>query len=157
MKTLFETIHDSPTTARDLCGLFLGKLIGSGMSRQVYQFAHDKEYVVKVDVTDSRFQNVLEWEVWQTVKDTKYAKWFAPCLDISANGHFLIQKKIEKIPKKQYPKKIPPFFTDLKYDNFGVIGKQFVCCDYGTAHIDALNAYFLKKELKQKKGDWWEQ
>lgn len=152
MNHLVDTIHSLPTTARDTAGLFFGKILGSGMSRIVYQHIGDPTLVLKVESGGNRFQNVLEWEVWQTVKDTKFAKWFAPCIDISANGIILVQKKADIIPKNQYPKKIPRFFMDTKYENFGMIGKQFVCFDYGTAHIDALNRSLT---AKTKKSDWW--
>lgn len=153
MAHISDHIHDLPTTARDMASLFIGKRLGSGMSRTVYEHELDKTCVVKIESGGNRFQNVLEWEVWQTVKDTKFAKWFAPCIDISPNGIILIQKKADLIPKSQYPKSIPRFFMDTKFENFGMIGKQFVCFDYGTAHIDALNRSLTKK---LKKADWWE-
>lgn len=153
-KHIAEQIHEYPTSAKELAWLFLGKVIGVGMSRSVYEYTLDKTLVVKYEHGESRWQNIIEYEIWQTVKDTKMAKWFAPCIDISPNGHFMLQKRAEKIPKGFYPKKIPTMFADLKYDNFGMIGKQFVCIDYGTAHIDALNRALKMK--KTKKADWWE-
>lgn len=157
MNHIFNTIHTQPTSSRDLVGLFLGKELGDGMSRRVYEFIQDKSCVVKVEDAGDKFQNVFEWKVWQAVKDTKYAKWFAPCVDISANGIFLIQKRVEMIPKAQYPEEIPPFFTDLKYANFGLFNKRFVCFDYGTIHFLALSQYFDKDKLKFKKAKWWDE
>lgn len=155
MKHLAEQISEYPTTTRDLAWLFLGKLIGSGLSRTVYEYEQDKTCVIKYEHGEGRWQNILEWEIWNTVKDTKLAKWFAPCIDISPNGHFLIQKRAEKVPKSFFPKEIPALFGDLKYDNFGMIGKQFVCIDYGTVHIPAINKMLTMKKLK--KADWWEE
>lgn len=153
MTHLADHIDKLPTTARDLTYLFLGEVLGNGMSRSVYAHERDKSLVIKVESGGNRFQNVLEWEFWQTVKDTKMAKWFAPCVEISPNGIFLIQKRADMIPKNQYPKKIPKFFTDLKYQNFGMIGKQFVCFDYGTAHINAINNHLSTKLVTSK---FWE-
>lgn len=152
---LEDKIHELPTTARDITGLFFGEVIGSGMSRTVYQHLQDPSLVLKVELSGTRFQNVLEWEIWNTVKDTKMAKWFAPCIDISANGIVLIQKKVAPIPEDQYPKKLPSIFGDTKYQNFGKIGKQFVCFDYGTSHINAINSILIKNKTKVAK--WWKE
>lgn len=156
MTHLGDNIHEYPTGARDLAYLFLGPLIATGMSRTVYAHEQDKTLVIKYEHGNARWQNILEWEIWQCVKDTKAAKWFAPCIDISPNGHFLIQKRAEKLPKHYFPKKVPVMLGDLKYDNFGMIGKQFVCVDYGTAHITALNLSLEVKKIKMKKAKWWE-
>lgn len=145
-------MKDWPTSARDIHDLFVGEELGRGSSRVVYQTEHDKNAVIKFEEGAKSFQNVLEWEVWHAVKDGPLAKWFAPCLDISSNGIWLIQRKAEIIPHAQYPEKIPTFFTDTKYKNFGVIGKQFVCFDYGSMHVRTLS--YLKKTMR--KADWWE-
>lgn len=143
---------DYPTQARDLAYLFLGDIIADGSTRIVYKCLQDSSAVIKHEPKGNRFQNVIEWEVWQTVKGTKFEKWFAPCIDISSNGVWLIQRRIEPIPKGMFPKKVPAFFTDMKYQNFGMLGKQFVCCDYGTIHIEAMKRSFSKKT---KKPEWW--
>lgn len=147
-----EYILESKTLTRDFISLFLGKKIGQGMSRAVYVCAQDNEHVIKIESESGRFQNVLEWEVWQTVKDSKLSKYFAPCVAISDCGTVLIQKRARPIRKEEYPKKIPVFFTDTKYQNFGIIGKQFVCLDYGTVHIPALSKFITNK---LKKAEYW--
>lgn len=152
MNHLAEKIHERVVSAKDLAWLMLGEKIGSGSSRDVYACPTDKTLVIKYEHAES-FQNHLEWEIWQLVKGTKWAKWFAPCVNISPNGLFLIQKRAEKSKKMDYPKQIPFFFTDLKYDNFGFIGKQFVCVDYGTALCRFINT---DTKLKMRKADWWE-
>lgn len=143
-----DEIIESKTVTRDFMELFLGRKLGQGMSRSVYVCRQDEEHVLKIELSAGRFQNVIEWEVWETVKETKYKKWFAPCVAISPCGTILIQKRAEQLPKNQYPKKIPAFFRDIKYQNFGMINKQFVCLDYGTAHIEALNRYLNGKLIK---------
>lgn len=147
-------ILESKTLTRDFISLFLGKRLGGGMSRQVYLCRQDHTAVIKVEAQSGRFQNVLEWEVWQTVKETKLKKYFAPCIAISDCGTILIQKRADPLRKEEYPKKIPVFFGDTKYQNFGKIGKQFVCIDYGTAHIPALNKNLTNK---LKKADFWDE
>lgn len=153
MKHLSEYIHTSLTGQRDLVHLFLGDIISEGSERVIYQHNLNKNFVIKHSHKDG-FQNILEWEMWKNVQGTKYKKWFAPCVDISPNGHFLIQEKVEVIPKSQYPKRIPEFFVDLKYKNYGKIGKQFVVFDYGTMHIQLTEIALTKKT---KKANWWEE
>ncbi len=141
------------TDAKDLHSLVIGDKIAYGSSRHVFESLLDKTTVIKVETRSGYFQNVLEWEVWTTVKGTKYEKWFAPCVAISSNGMILIQKKVEMIQKASYPKKIPSFLADRKYTNYGMLGKQLVCFDYGTIHIKA----FEKAEYKMEKAGWWEE
>lgn len=155
IKHIAEEIQDFPVTSRDLAWLFIGKLISTGSERTVYEHAQDPTLVVKYQSGEG-FQNIFEWEVWQCVKGTKAAKWFAPVVDISPNGHFLIMKKAESLPNGYFPKKIPAMIGDQKYKNFGMIGKQFVCIDYGTAHILALNKSLKVKKLEMKKAEWWD-
>ena len=145
-----KQIHDLPTSARDLCHLFLGERIGSGMSRTVYAHGADPSLVVKHESGGGSFQNVLEWTVWEAVKDSPMARWFAPCVSISPNGLFLVQKRATFPPRDEYPEKVPAFFTDLKYGNFGRIDGQFVCVDYGTFNLvrNSFTAAF-------RKARWW--
>jgi hypothetical protein len=147
---LSKAITHRPISAIEFVDLFLGAEIGSGMSRQVYEFNLDKTMVVKHETGDA-FQNMIEWEIWKAVQETPMKKWFAPCHAISPNGQFLIQSRVEQIPRKQYPKKIPDFFHDTKYQNFGMLNGKFVCFDYGTMNLIREN--WNKKMVKV---DWWE-
>lgn len=154
MATIHDKIQELPTSSRDLAGLFIGEVIANGMSRTVYQHAQDPSLVIKVELQGDHFQNVMEWRIWNDIKDTALSKWFVPCVDISANGIFLIQKKVDLIPLDQFPKQIPYFFTDLKYQNYGIYNKHFVCLDYGTINIFRLTNFSSKRMQKPK---WWKE
>lgn len=143
----FTTTH-----ARDLLGISVGEKIGRGLSREVFRYTPDKTCVIKVESDGDRFQNIIEWEVWRTVCDTPLAKWFAPCVEISPNGIYLIQKRTEPIPLSRYPKEVPALLGDLKKENFGYLNNRFVCHDYGTMHITAINASLNTRFRKTK---WW--
>lgn len=150
-KELYEEIHELPVSARDLAALFLGKKLGSGMSRDVYEFTFNRDYVVKVENSSGSFQNIIEWEIWNNVQYMpSVSKWFAPCVNISPCGVFLIQRKVIQQDPKKYPKKVPYFFKDTKYENFGTVDGKLVCCDYGT---------FLREDhfntKRMKNADWW--
>lgn len=129
--------------------LLIGKKIGSGCYRDVYQCKLDYSLVVKIEKDKGDFHNIREWQIWKEVEYTDNAKWFAPCVSISPDGKVLIQKKVEIGRKKDYPEKIPEFFTDIQVPNFGFIGKQLVCLDYGSTKIARS---FNDKKLK--KADW---
>lgn len=145
---------DFPTTlARDLINFCTGKRLGAGIDREVFDWPFDKTLVLKVET--SGFQNVREYEIWDEIKhQEKYAKNFAPCVWISPCGCYLLQKKTHAIPKEDYPEKVPSFFFDTKYDNYGILveeGKRrFVVHDYGSFSL--CNGY----NARQRKADWWE-
>lgn len=148
----YEVIDDHKTSSRDLAHLFIGKQLGYGMSRHVYEMEHSPSYVIKWEAEGKDFQNALEWRVWQAVKDfPKYARWFAPCLDISPNGVWLIQEKVKLIPKNKYPKKLPDYLGDTKYMNFGLLAGKVVACDYGTPSFARLFSF----NSKMTKTEWW--
>jgi len=115
---------------RDIFWMMCGTHLGGGMSRNVYECEIMKNCVIKVEETAYKFQNVIEWETWQQVKETDFAKWFAPCEYISPNGSILIMQRTKNA--LEYPDKLPAFLTDTKKNNYGMLGKDFVCHDYGT-------------------------
>lgn len=87
------------------------------------------------------------------VSETSIAKWFAPCVDISPGGIFLLQKRVETRPRSEYPKLIPSFFSDLKYSNYGWLNGQFVCCDYAGFVSTSMSHKWSGRMVK---ADWWE-
>ena len=139
-------------STRELADLFLGDVIGRGISRNVYAHRQDPTLVIKHESGDG-FANQIEWNVWNIVKETPWKKWFAPCVDISPCGLWLIQKKVEFPSHEKYPAKMPYFFTDFKYSNYGRIGKQWVACDYGD--LSVLISHGLTNKLK--KAHWWKE
>ena len=143
------------STIRQIYCMMLGDYIGCGAHRHVYKHGYDDTLVVKLECKVGSFQNVIEWETWQSVQSTDLAKWFAPCVAISANGEVLVQRRTT--PATKYPDKIPAFFTDTKLGNYGVLvprtgdpEEQFVCHDYGL-HL------MLEKGMtkRMKNAHWW--
>lgn len=112
----------------ELMDFFLGKYIGHGASRHVFEYKADKKWVVKLDCSTWN-ANVEEFKVWKTVEFTKHAKWFAPIGKMSACGRIMLMRKCE--PLVVAPKRIPSFFNDIKRDNWGTLNGQPVCLDYG--------------------------
>jgi len=149
-------ILDEPKVCLDdALRMFVGCFIGGGCFRHVYEYALDpKNLVVKIEFSShNRFQNAIEWDVWDQVQYTKWAQWFAPCVAVSPCAQVLIQHRTHPLPPDMAPKKLPNFFTDLKYQNFGLLNGKVVAHDYGgNLFVDrGLGAARMKNVQK----DWW--
>lgn len=117
----------------DFFDLMCGEYLGGGCGREVYVCRVDPDFVVKIETGVGRFQNPMEWRVWQEMCDKPEGNWLAPCVSISPNGAVLIQRRTDPLRKremKKYPK-LPNFLGDIKMDNFGILGGKLVCHDYG--------------------------
>jgi hypothetical protein len=140
-----ESVH----AHREAFNLLCDQLIGTGIGRQVFSSAVFTGSVIKVESSAGSFQNIIEWETWQRVKETKFAKWFAPCEHISPCGSLLIMAKTA--PALEYPEQMPAFLTDFKRANYGMLNGNLVCHDYGT------NLLFENGMTKRlKKVEWWD-
>jgi hypothetical protein len=149
-ETMLRDFLECPLTNRALFNHVCGDLLGWGASRSVFEYMPNKKYVVKIEHDDTK-HNTIEWHYWQMVKDTIWAKWFAPCKEISTCGSILIQEKARLLKPGEGPDKIPYFFTDTKYQNFGWIKEQLVCVDYSTCLLSQVG---LTNRMKPAK--WWD-
>jgi hypothetical protein len=127
-----KSMTDNIAAQRDAFRMLIGKWLGGGISRQVYECALFPEYVVKVEDEAGRFQNIVEWETWSRVEHTEHAKWFSPCRWISPNGIVLIMQRTRELGDSDFPSRMPAFLGDFKRENYGRIGRRIVCHDYGT-------------------------
>lgn len=149
---------DDPKISLEIFDCLLGDFIGSGCSREVYEYIPDDSFVVKVEAYGKNGDNQNEYNIWQAVKHTENKKWFAPCWWISPGGKILIQKKTKHFYSKpgfKVPDKIPSFFTDIKSDNFGWIGNQLVAHDYAFTLDMAVSAEVVRNKMKNSKGLKW--
>lgn len=128
-----------------------GNLIGSGMSRQVFECKLIEDAVVKVE-SRPWFQNIMENEVWYRIQDTKWARWFAPVRVLSPYGRLLVMDRTMPVSTKELPARIPKFFTDTKRQNWGRLPNgRIVCHDYGS---NLLMEEGMSDMLK--KAEWYE-
>ncbi len=149
-----DDLNFTPDIYQACSGVLLGKRIAVGAFREVYVCALDEMFVVKIERYTGEFHNIREWEVWQQVEHWSImAKWFAPCKFISPCGKVLIQYRT--MPLKQVPRMLPIFFTDLKKENFGKIGKQTVCHDY-SLHLFVSNVTGRKVKMRKVRKDFQE-
>lgn len=138
---------------RDVLTVLCDDYIGAGASRETYACKFDKTMVVKVEVGVDMFQNVKEWLVWQRVRNEEMSRWFAPCVEISDHGNWLLQKRTGPISQEQIARKlprIPKIFTDLKAANWGWLDGRIVCHDYGTCLVPD---HGLRSGMR--KAQWW--
>ncbi len=122
----------SPSIHREFFNLMCDDLIYQGMSRAAWTSSVAPDCVIKIEERSGYFQNVVEWETWQRVKDTPLARWFAPCRWISPNGSVLIMERTRPAGDVQYPDRMPAFLCDFKRRNYGMLADNLVCHDYGT-------------------------
>jgi len=140
----------------DLVLCMLGKQLGEGVYRSVYEYNLDPKYVIKIEPRNTEC-NMSEYMLWDEIRGLKnelawVKDWFAPIKYISPNGKILVMERAYEKPQKERPRKVPKFFSDCKRDNWGWIGNKFVCYDYGFLHR------FIKYENKFKtipKDAWW--
>ncbi len=118
----------------DAFNLLCGDRLGGGIHREVFECRLRPELVVKVerDAEWRYFANQQEMHFWDNQQFYKpVADWLAPCHFLSPDGRILLQERARICSRfEQLPDKIPGFLTDRKPQNFGYIGKRFVCVDY---------------------------
>lgn len=131
----------------ELRRLLVGEMIGFGATRRVFDCKLSNKFVVKIQYVGG-FHNAIEFEVWEAVGPAYWwSRWFAECIFISNDGKLLIQEKVDmERAYSEYPKKIPRFFTDIKYDNYGFVGNQLKCVDY--SNVMAMLTGFLDKKFR---------
>jgi len=152
-----DITHESGMIKDALLHFFVGKRIGKGAYRHVYRLngGDGKDCVLKVEYCDAEFCNITEWKVWKAVEHTPHAEWFAPCVSIDLFGVALVQKRTKGFDsreefnayvEKHHDGKLPAFFEDVHYGNFGLLEGRLVCHDYGFNH-------FLDEAVKMEWGN----
>ena len=155
MSFLSDSRESFPDTiSADLLKMVLGEKIGTGSTRNVYEWLPDPTMVVKYEGAGDAFANVLEFKIWEDLQYVKHAKsWLAPCFKLSANGVWMLQARTETPSSSfKWPNRIPRWLTDCKKQNFGLLKGKLVCHDY------ALNTIVSRGATKAtKKPDFWNQ
>lgn len=125
-------MSDNPAMHKEAFFLLCNRELGNGMSRQVFDSLVLPNSVIKIEARSRHFQNVIEYETWERVKDSPMARWFAPVESISSSGSVLIMAKTEPLRMEELPTKMPRFLCDFKRSNYGLYQGRVVCHDYGT-------------------------
>ena len=130
-----------------LSAVVLGKHLGSGAFRDVYECRLDDSIVIKIAKDhEGAFHNAKEWEYYWDISGIKgVGKWLCPVVMISNDNRILVMKRAYPVRKSEMPKSIPKFCTDIKIDNFGLYDGRVVMVDYGYIDFDVSTK---KKKLK---------
>lgn len=150
-RKIYEFFENNPIrTLNKFIKTYCGSMLGYGLYRDVYEYKIDTNYVIKIeDTSKGSFSNVIEWRTWNDNEEWKaFSKWLAPSIAIDETGQILVQRRVIHKTIDKYPKVVPNLFTDFKIQNYGWIGKQFVCCDYG--------GLLVRSRLGMKKAKWWD-
>lgn len=125
-----ELTAPDPVT-HDLHSLTLGKQIGQGESRTVYEWRPNPAWVIKHENDAHTFQNPAEWNLWQQHQHEPNGirSWLAPCHLISHNGIWLIQARTTPARTEDLDL-VPKWFGHVTVDNFGWLDGRLVCHDY---------------------------
>lgn len=142
------------------------ELLGVGFNRKVYALNEDLIIKIPIDDTEkSKKSNLIEYEVWNKIKNTEYGKYFCPCINLK-NGVLTAKRatailntsKYKNIdPKLHYSKFLSSNFkkideielfidqynkknnknikSDFVADNIGIYNNRFVIVDYGQKII----------------------
>lgn len=150
-------MSDELTTAvlRDALALFCDTPLGEGRARSVFVLGTDATRVVKIETVAGSFQNIVEWETWRNLVESRYAAFLAPCYAISPCGTALVQARVKPLPDDSDPLmralRLPDFLTDHKRENYGVYEGRVVACDYGS-NLTINHGAFASK---MRKPEWW--
>ena len=134
IEEICNLLHLMPV-ATDLAASLCGEKLGAGAFRSVHNYNLDPKYVIKIEPLNTQC-NVTEYMLWNEIQHLTgplawVKDWFAPVKWISPNGRLLVMEKTKVIPSRKKPTRIPKFMWDVKEENFGWIGKNYVCHDYG--------------------------
>ena len=136
--------------AHELLSSLLGVRLGRGISREVFVREFDESMVIKIeDLEKGYFANVAEFQIWNQVVGTPYARWFAPSRSLSLGGRLLMQARTLPPAIRDLPAEIPAIFSDVKIENFGMYEGRLVCHDYAF-----LSNRFFSKKVRMRKASW---
>lgn len=128
-----DDLSNHKIASLEFTDFILGKYLGRGIDRIVFEYKPNPKYVIKIDIGNSQ-ANSIEWNNWLTVKYTKYEKWFAPIKEISPCGRILLMEKV-KTDGNYSPKRVPVFMADLHDGNWGLLKGKPVCIDYAITNF----------------------
>lgn len=123
-----------------------GEFLGQGIHRKVYVYLPDTTCVLK-EAIDEVWPNAAEWRLWSDSHLVEeIAKHLAPCIWLSNDARYLIQKRARPVDYDKLPSTMPGFLTDIKRSNFGILDGQLVCVDYAM--------YITNASTRHKKVNW---
>jgi hypothetical protein len=95
--------------------------LGRGGARVAFPVKDNPSVVIKKVHLRFVGANVIEWIVWNSMKQTTLKQYFGECLSISETGRYLIMERLDDISPADYKAcpTMPNWLNDLKPSNFG--------------------------------------
>ena len=115
----------------------LGKLIGKGSSRNVYEHLFDKELCIKVALNKKAiYSNKIEWNIYKNAPE-HVRDWLVPAVFIHPSGEYIIFKKGQKVKKLPF---IKPDYLKARDTNNPInwvtINGRYYICDYANYRFE---------------------
>jgi hypothetical protein len=142
----------------------LGDIIDIGGGRKVFENTNDSSTVIKVLKTKKERKktltaNEIEWNTWNKYKGSHFEQFLCPCVSISENKVYLVQKKAKMLdPGKHYKRSIEVWrnlpdeirrLPDSRwYKNWGMFEGRYVIVDYGRNDFRRINKNSEKEILQ---------
>ncbi len=139
-------------------GNSLGEKIGQGSNRTVYENLDDCTTVIKVQRPKTVkknwiLHNKIEWTRWNQYRNTIYEKLLCPCVCISDDGVYLVQRYAEVLAPGKHLKRSRAQWIELPnelriypdsrwYKNWGRLEGRYVLIDYGRENADRVGKRF---------------
>ena len=132
--------------------IIIGDLIGEGQTRKCHNIVNNEYLIIKNDKNNENNACYREFLFWCLIKDTKYARFFVPCVAISSDGKSLLMKKaITKfninlyLDDFNYMRTLYP--SSISTYNCGIYNTSIARFDYVTSpnNIDKWYNKILKK------------
>ena len=148
-KPIFAPEVDATVVSVDLWKLLWNGEVRSGGYRVTFLPNCLPGIAIKIEKNPEVIQNCLEWEHYSFSKqhyEEHCAKFMAPVTGLSPNRRILIQTRVDRelatcdfCRPDLRSTKVPAWFimNDAQICNFGFIGKQLVCLDYGFVDVAA--------------------
>lgn len=130
-------ILDEPCKlASQALNLLVGECLGQGSSRRVYAVKQSPGLVLKLEYCHD-FMNVREWQAWEELQHTEWARWLAPCVCIDEFSGALIQERADDLTDEQWEQLVeyPNFLADVGRRNWGWLKDRPVMRDYAINHL----------------------
>lgn len=121
----------------------LGDYLGEGFRRITYSHVDDPTVVIKFLKNLKDDHNRIEFENWQKLKNTERGKWLAPCVSLSDDGRYLIQRRVEVLDEMPEELVVPDWIKVLgdysfggnKSKHWGKYEGRVVLIDYGDKEL----------------------